>query len=91
MPDLSEVQKKFGIDKLAVIALSDEDAVSVTNYIKDKGFAFTTGLFTHIPASIAKVGTRPVSILIDPGGNIRETVVGARGTDFFSDWVLSLR
>ena len=91
MPDLSEVQKKFGIDKLAVIALSDEDPVTVTNYIKDKGFAFTTGLFTHIPASIAKVGTRPVSILIDPGGNIRETVVGARGTDFFSDWVLSLR
>lgn len=91
LPDLSEVQQKFGTDKLAVIALSDEDASTVSDYIKDKRFAFTTGLFTQMPASIAKVGTRPVSILIDSTGHIREMVVGARGSGFFSDWVTSLR
>lgn len=91
LPDLSEVQEKFGHDQLAVIALSDEDASTVTDYIKDKKFVFTTGLFMQMPASISKVGTRPVSILIDPTGNIREMVVGARGSSFFSEWVTSLR
>jgi thiol-disulfide isomerase/thioredoxin len=90
LPDLSLVQKKAGIEKLAVIALSDEDAATVTAYTNDKGFAFTSGLFTNMPASIAKIGTRPVSILIDTAGNIREMVVGARGTDFFNDWVTSI-
>lgn len=90
LPDLSLVQKKTGIEKLAVIALSDEDAATVTAYTNDKGFAFTSGLFTNMPASIAKIGTRPVSILIDTAGNIREMVVGARGTDFFNDWVTSI-
>ena len=90
LPDLSEVQQKFGTDKLTVIALSDEDASTVSDYIKGKKFAFTTGLFTQMPASIAKVGTRPVSILIDASGNIREMVVGARGSSFFSDWVTSM-
>lgn len=90
LPDLSLVQKKAGIEKLAVIALSDEDAATVKAYTNDKGFAFTSGLFTNMPASIAKIGTRPVSILIDTAGNIREMVVGARGTDFFNDWVTSI-
>ncbi len=91
LPDLSEVQQKFGTDHLAIIALSDEAAATVSDYIKDKKFAFTTGLFTQMPASISKVGTRPVSILIDANGNIKEMVVGARGSGFFSDWVTSLR
>jgi thiol-disulfide isomerase/thioredoxin len=91
LPDLSEVQKNVGTDRLSVIALSDEDATTVSDYVKDKGFAFTTALFTQMPASISKVGTRPVSMLIDTSGNIREMVVGARGTDFFTDWVNSLR
>lgn len=90
LPDLSLVQKKTGIEKLAVIALSDEDAATVKAYTNDKGFAFTSGLFTNMPASIAQIGTRPVSILIDTAGNIREMVVGARGTDFFNDWVTSI-
>lgn len=74
-----------------MIALSDETATTVSEYVRDKGFAFTAGLFTHMPASISKVGTRPVSILIDTTGNIREMVVGARGADFFTGWVSSLR
>lgn len=90
LPDLSEVQQKFGSDRLSVIALSDEDAATVTDYIKDKGYAFTTGVFIQMPPSIRQVGTRPVSILIDSNGNIREMVVGARGTTFFSDWVSPL-
>lgn len=91
LPDLSQVQKRFGTDRLAVIAVSDEDAATVSNYVKDKGFAFSTGVFTQMPASINRVGTRPVSILIDQTGRVRDMVVGARGTDFFSNWVESLR
>ena len=90
LPDLNDVQKKTGTERLAVIALSDEDAATITSYIQDKGFTFTPGMFTHMPASIAKVGTRPVSLLIDPSGNIREMVVGARGSDFFNNWVKSI-
>ena len=90
LPDLSEIQQKFGSDRLAVIALSDEEAATVTDYIKNKEFAFTTGVFTQMPPSIRQVGTRPVSILIDANGNIREMVVGARGTTFFSDWISPL-
>ncbi|MFN7280670.1 MAG: TlpA family protein disulfide reductase [bacterium] len=91
LPDLSQVQQRFGTDRLAVIAVSDEDAATVSNYVKDKGFAFSTGVFTQMPASISRVGTRPVSILIDQTGRVRDMVVGARGTDFFSNWVESLR
>lgn len=91
LPDLSQVQQRFGTDRLAVIAISDEDAATVSNYVKDKGFNFSTGVFTQMPASISRVGTRPVSILIDQTGRVRDMVVGARGTDFFSNWFESLR
>lgn len=91
LPDLSAVQQRFGKDQLAVIAVSDEDAATVSNYVKDKDFSFNTGVFTYMPTSIRQVGTRPVSILIDRTGKVRDIVVGARGTDFFSDWVNDLR
>ncbi len=90
LPDLNDVQQAIGQEKLVVLALSDENAGTVSSYLKDKGFTFTSGVFTIMPESIQKVGTRPVSILIDQNGEIREMVVGARGASFFKEWVSTL-
>lgn len=90
LPDLSEVQQEIGHEKLIVLALSDEDAGTVSSFLQDKEFAFTSGVFTIMPESIQKIGTRPVSILIDQKGEVREMVVGARRATFFKDWVRPL-
>jgi thiol-disulfide isomerase/thioredoxin len=90
LPDLNEVQQTIGQEKMVVLALSDEEAGTISSYLRDKGFTFTSGVFTTMPESIQKVGTRPVSILIDQNGEIREMVVGARGASFFKEWVTTL-
>jgi thiol-disulfide isomerase/thioredoxin len=90
LPDLNEIQQEIGQDKLVVLALSDEEAGTVSSYLQDKGFTFVSGVFTNMPESIQKVGTRPVSILIDQKGAVMEMVVGARGASFFKGWVTPL-
>lgn len=90
LPDLNQIQQEIGEDKLVILALSDEETGTVSSYLQDKGFTFISGVFTNMPESIQKVGTRPVSILIDQKGAVMEMVVGARGTSFFKGWVTPL-
>ena len=90
LPDLNQIQQEIGQDKLVILALSDEEAGTVSSYLQDKGFTFISGVFTNMPESIQKVGTRPVSILIDQKGAVMEMVVGARGASFFKGWVTPL-
>ncbi len=87
MPDLDKLEKTFANSGLSVIALSDEDPQTVNQYISEHSFTFTTGTFNTMPEEISKVGTRPVSILIDKNGQVADMVVGARGYGFFEGWV----
>lgn len=87
MPDLQRIDSAFAASGATVVALSDEDPQTVKGFLDDHGYRFTAGTFTSMPPSIASVGTRPVTILIDRDGAVADMVVGARGYGFFSGWV----
>jgi hypothetical protein len=70
-----------------VIALSDEDDETVKEFVASHPYKFSAGTFTTMPQEIAEIGTRPVSILIDKKGQVVDMVVGARGYNFFEDWI----
>lgn len=86
LPDLNKIQVDFKNKDVVVVALSDENEETVEKYIH----AFPVGLIygtykTH--SLLDSLGTRPVSILIDKDGHVKNVVAGARGYAFFSDWV----
>jgi thiol-disulfide isomerase/thioredoxin len=87
MPDLDKLEQEYGSKGFAVVALSDEDIETVSLFQKENQNKFSLGIFASMPASIAGIGTRPVSILIDTNGNVVDMVVGARGFNFFQGWV----
>jgi thiol-disulfide isomerase/thioredoxin len=87
MPDLDKLEKMYAQSGLSVIALSDEDQSTVSSFIAAHPYQFSAGIFTTMPAVISEIGTRPVSILIDKNGQVADMVVGARGFNFFEDWV----
>jgi thiol-disulfide isomerase/thioredoxin len=86
MPDLDRVQREFGSKGVTVVAISDEDPVVVKNFLSKNKFSFETGTFRQTNDLINSINTRPVSILL-VDGKVRDIVVGARGFNFFSDWV----
>jgi thiol-disulfide isomerase/thioredoxin len=86
LPDLEELQAKYGKDKLTVLAVSDEEETILKNYIDEKKIKLIVGKYFHHPM-IDSLSSRPVSILIDPQGNIKDVVAGARGYNFFNKWV----
>lgn len=87
MPDLNKLEQEYGRKGFAVVALSDEDIETVSLFQKENQYTFSLGIFASMPASIAGIGTRPVSILIDKNGHVVDMVVGARGFNFFQGWV----
>lgn len=87
MPDLDKLEQTYANAGVSVIALSDEDQSTVSAFIKAHPYQFSAGTFITMPAVIAEIGTRPVSILIDKNGQVADMVVGARGFNFFEGWV----
>lgn len=86
MPALDQVHAEAGTHHTAVIALSDEDPATVDDYLRQHPLNLTVGTVRQLPAALAAIGTRPVSMLISPEGRIVDRVVGARGRDFFRSW-----
>jgi thiol-disulfide isomerase/thioredoxin len=87
MPDLDLVQQELGNKGVSVVAISDEDATVVKNFLSKKNFSFQTGTFRQTNELINSINTRPVSILL-VNGMVKDIVVGARGIGFFRDWVV---
>jgi len=87
MPALEKVGKQSNPAGATVIALSDEAPAAVDTYLKEHPMEMTIGTFAQIPDALSVIGTRPVSMLIDPEGNVVEKVVGARGEAFFQAWM----
>lgn len=87
MPALEKVGQGSGQDGATVIALSDEAPAAVEAYLRKHPLGLTTGTFSQTPDALSAIGTRPVSLLIDPEGRVVEKVVGARGEAFFQGWM----
>lgn len=87
MPDLDKLQRDYREKGLEIIALSDEDEETVNRFVENNPYSFTTGTILSGHPVISRVNTRPVSILIDRQGNIRNMVAGSRGYGFFESWV----
>jgi thiol-disulfide isomerase/thioredoxin len=85
MPDLEEVQLKYASSNVKIVALSDEDEGTVKAFLDKHPYRFTIGTFTQMNELLNSIQTRPVSILLI-NGQVKDIVVGARGTSFFSDW-----
>jgi thiol-disulfide isomerase/thioredoxin len=86
LPDLEELQAKYGKENLTVLAVSDEEEDVLKNYMDEKKLKLIVGKYFNHPM-IDSLSSRPVSILIDPDGNIKDVVAGARGYNFFNNWV----
>lgn len=86
MPDLNELQKSFGKKGLLVLALSDENPGVISSYLSKNEFSFQAGYFSRSNELINSINTRPVSILL-VDGKVQDIVIGARGFDFFRDWI----
>jgi thiol-disulfide isomerase/thioredoxin len=83
MPALEKVGKQSNPAGATVIALSDEAPAAVDTYLKEHPMEMTIGTFAQIPDALSVIGTRPMSMPIDPEGRVVEKVVGARGEAFF--------
>jgi thiol-disulfide isomerase/thioredoxin len=87
MPGLDIVQQRSTPAGATVIALSDEAPAAVEDYLEEHPLGLTVGTFSQTPDALSAIGTRPVSMLIDPQGRVVEKVVGARGEAFFQGWM----
>jgi thiol-disulfide isomerase/thioredoxin len=86
LPDLNKIQMDFKNKNVVVISLSDENESTVEKYLQQFPGQLIYGTY-QAHDLLDSLDTRPVSILIDKDGFVRNVVAGARGYAFFSDWV----
>lgn len=84
MPELDAVQKTVD-STVKIIALSDEDILTIEQFQQKHPYRFTIGVFSSSNSLLNSIETRPVSILLIDG-NVKDIVVGARGESFFKEW-----
>ncbi len=85
MPDLDKLQKKFGGADFVVINLSDESLATIDQYLAKHPMVTTHGRVerSEVPEFYQFGGARPTSFLISAGGNVIESIVGARDLKYF--------
>jgi thiol-disulfide isomerase/thioredoxin len=86
LPGLNKIQGDFKSNKVTIIALSDENESTIKDYIQKFPVQLIYGNYEMHPL-LDSLSARPVSILIDKEGNVRDVVAGARGYQFFSNWI----
>ena len=89
MPDLDELQKKFGSAGLVVINLSDESLEAVDKYLSKRPMATTHGRVEkrEVPEFYQFGGARPTSFLIGVNGEVMLSIVGAKDLKYFESIV----
>ena len=89
MPSLNRLQKEHGDKGLVVVTVSDEDRETLRKYIAEHPPAT---LHVYDPAIGKELGFRgrPLSLVIDREGTIREAVIGSRSYEAFERKVLPL-
>ena len=89
MPSLERLQKEHGDKGLVVVTVSDEDRETLRKYIAEHPPAT---LQVYDPAIAKELGFqgRPLSLVIDREGTVREAVIGSRSYEAFEGKVLPL-
>ena len=89
MPSLERLQKEHGDKGLVVVTVSDEDRETLRKYIAEHPPAT---LQVYDPAIAKELGFqgRPLSLVIDREGTVREAVIGSRSYEAFERKVLPL-
>lgn len=85
LAELARLQKLHGADKLLVVAISDEDPATVAEFLKTNPVEMDITVVSRRKQDPApfffNLPVRPVSFVIDSGGIVRESRVGAMTGD----------
>lgn len=78
IPHLIELRKMFADDKLAILAISDEEPERLKSFAASKGINYTIASLgdSTLPKPFADVTSIPTTFFIDPNGKIKFAAVG---------------
>ena len=78
IPHLIELRKTLPDDKLAILAISNEEPEQLKQFAKSKGINYTVASLgdSSLPEPFAKVTSIPTTFFIDPNGRIQFAAVG---------------
>ena len=78
IPHLIELKKTLSEDKLAILAISNEEPERVKQFAESKGINYTVATLgdSPLPKPFAHVTSIPTSFFIGPDGNIKFAAVG---------------
>ncbi len=77
IPHLIELRKEMSEDKLAMLAISTEDAETVKNFVNSRKMNYTVAVLgnSYLPGPFADIEYIPTSFFINPDGRIKTVVV----------------
>jgi len=78
IPHLIELRKALAEDKLAILAISNEEPERLKQFAESKGINYTVASLgnDNLPEPFASVASIPTTFFIDPNGNIKFAAVG---------------
>jgi len=78
IPHLIELRKTFTEDKLAILAISNEEPERLKQFAEAKGINYTVASLgdSRLPKPFADVTAIPTTFFIDPEGNIKFAALG---------------
>jgi peroxiredoxin len=78
IPHLIELRKMLAEDKLAILAISNEEPEHLKHFVESKGINYTVASLgdNPLPELFANVISIPTSFFIDPEGKIKFAAVG---------------
>jgi peroxiredoxin len=83
IPNLIELRKKFTENDLFILAISNEPAELLREFVKTRKINYTVATIgdRDLPRPFADVEVIPISFLIDRSGNFKRIVVGLETMD----------
>jgi peroxiredoxin len=78
IPHLIELRKMLAEDKLAILAISNEEPEHLKKFAESKGINYTVASLgdSHLPEPFANVTSIPTTFFIGPDGKIKFAAVG---------------
>jgi peroxiredoxin len=78
IPHLIELRNMLSEDKLAILAISNEEPELLKNFAESKGINYTVAALgdSHLPEPFSKVTSIPTTFFIGPDGKIKFAAVG---------------
>jgi cytochrome c biogenesis protein CcmG/thiol:disulfide interchange protein DsbE len=85
MPDLNRLQREYRDRGLAVVTVSDEPRETIQGFAEKQPFS-TTNVFAESLGWLDVPG-RPLSVVLDREGTVREMIIGSRDYETFEAMV----